>query len=217
MALQLREYRVWGVLFRLWHWTMALSMAVLAATGLYIHSPWNVTMLEGVHRFPMAEVRMIHMEAAFLLLSALLVRVYLLFFGGRHERLWDFVPVTPRNIRGLFRTMGRYLYLREPWDPCLGHNPLAGTVYFLVILALLFQGLTGMILLFPESPFWQKTALVLAMTQQRARFYHHATMWLLFCFVLIHLYTLVWNEVQHPEGLISSIFSGRKFERAPER
>ncbi len=214
--MELREYWVWGVLFRLWHWTMALSIGVLSVTGLYIHSPWNVTMLEGVSRFPMAEMRMIHLEAAFILLAAVMVRLYLLFFGNRHERIWDFAPINARNIKGLFRAIGRYLYLKEAWDPCLGHNPLAGAVYFVVILALLFQGFTGMVLLLPEAHLWQRAAAVLSMTQQEARFYHHLTMWFLFCFVVIHLYTLIWNEVQHPEGLISSIFSGRKFERGAD-
>ncbi len=206
-----RRYMVWGVLFRLYHWALVLSMIVLVVTGFYIHSPWSLTMLEGTGRFPVAEMRMLHFEAAFVFIAAVVLRLYLCFFGNSNERILDFAPITPRNIKGLFKTAARYLYLLDSPSRRLGHNPLAGTFYILILIAALFQILTGLIMLYPESILWQKVAASLSMTQQKARFYHHLAMWSFFVFALVHLYILIWNENQYPEGLISSIFNGRKF------
>ncbi len=214
--MEYRQYQVWGVLMRLYHWAFVLSMGTLAVTGLYIHSPWSLTFLEDVRRFPVAEMRMLHFEAAYVFIAATLLRVYLCFFGSKYERIWDFAPVTPRNVKGFFMALGRYLYLVDTPSRRLGHNPLAGLAYILTMAVALFQVLTGLMLLYPESGFWQGMGAWLSITQQQTRFYHHLAMWYFFLFGMLHLYILIWNENYHPEGLISSMFSGKKFHGPQE-
>ena len=205
------KHLAWGVLFRLFHWAFALSIAFLVVTGLYIHWPWGNSILEGSASFPMANMRYYHFIAGYVFIGAVAVRCYLWFFGNRQEKLWNAAPITPGNIKNLVSTLGYYLYFTDRHEHRLGHNALAGTIYILTIIAAFFQMLSGLCLLFPESLFWQKWGLAVFGTQQQARFIHYLIMWYFLLFVFIHLYILIWNDIRAPEGLISSIFNGRKF------
>ncbi len=204
--------RVWGVLLRLYHWALVISISALAVTGLYINSPWTGTTLEGVAAMPMLAMRNWHFLAACLFSGAVLVRIYLLLFGNRYERLGDLLPVTGRNLRNLFSTLLYYLYLNPNKEERMGHNVLAGMTYLLTLLVALFQVASGFFLRYAESAFWQGLGGAIFGSQQQARFVHHLLMWYFLLFALIHIYLVVWNEVKAPEGIISSIFSGRKFK-----
>ncbi len=204
----------WSVLFRLFHWAFALSIVTLVVTGFYIYTPWTNTVLEGSRSFPMATMRYLHFLAGFVFTAAVAVRFYLWIFGNRQEKLWDSAPITPRNIKNLFSTLIYYTYLTDKHDERLGHNALAGTAYIITILLAICQLITGFYLLYPESMFWQKWGVFLFGTQQKARFIHHLTMWYFIIFAFFHLYIVIWNDIKAPEGLISSIFTGRKFHKS---
>ncbi len=201
----------WGVLFRLFHWSFAISIVFLVVTGLYIHSPWSNSVIEGSYSFPMAQIRYIHFVAGFVFIGAIFVRVYLWFFGNRQEKLWDCAPINPTNIKNLFSTIGYYLYFTDRHEPRIGHNALAGTVYIFTVIAGFFQMISGFWLLYPESFFWQKWGIALFGSQAQARFVHFLFMWYYMIFAFVHLYILIWNDIKDPEGLISSIFTGWKF------
>jgi len=204
----------WSVLFRLFHWAFALSIITLVVTGLYINNPWTNTVLEGSRSFPMATMRYIHFLAGFVFTAAVAVRLYLWLFGNRQEKFWDSAPITPRNIKNLFSTLAYYTYLTDRHDERLGHNALAGTAYLITIVLAAIQFISGFYLLYPESLFWQKWGVTLFKTQQQARFIHHILMWYFIIFAFFHLYIVIWNDIKSPEGLISSIFNGRKFHRS---
>ncbi len=206
------KHLAWGVLFRLFHWAFALSIVVLVTTGLYIGGPWTNTTLEGSRSFPMADMRYIHFIAGFVFTGAVLTRLYLWIAGNKQERIMDFIPVTPRNIKNLFNTVAYYLYLTDRHEHRIGHNALAGLFYLLTIVLALFQLLTGFYMLYPESSLWQFWGFNLFGTQQEARFLHHLIMWYFIIFACIHLYIVIWNDIRSPEGVISSIFNGRKFK-----
>lgn len=210
--MQYERHLAWSVLLRLFHWLFALSIVVLAVTGLYIHFPWtNTTIINGVSGFPVATMRYIHFIAGFVFTAALAVRIYLLLFGNRQERFWDFVPVTPRNIKNLFSTLKYYSYLTDSCDHRLGHNALAGIVYITTFLVATVQIVSGFFLLYPESVFWQKWGLTLLGSQQQGRGGHYLILWYFLFFVAMHLYIVVWNDIRSKEGLISSIFTGSKY------
>ncbi|MFP7756353.1 Ni/Fe-hydrogenase, b-type cytochrome subunit [Thermodesulfobacteriota bacterium B35] len=206
-----RHY-VWSVLLRIYHWAFALSIVVLTVTGLYIHFPWTNTMLEGSTSFPVATMRYIHFLAAFVFTGAVIIRLYLLIFGNRQERFWDFLPVTPRNLRNLLHTNLHYIYLRRHHEVRPGHNALAGTVYIVTLAAAVFQGLSGFYLLYPESATWQSLQVIFG-SQMEARFLHYLGVWYFMFYALVHVYMCAWNDVVSKEGLISSIFSGYKYLR----
>ncbi len=204
---------VWSVLLRLFHWSLVLSIITLVVTGLYVNTPWTNTTLEGSVAFPMATMRYLHFLAGYLFTAAIAVRLFLYIFGNRQERIWDVLPVTPRNIKSLITTLGFYSYISDKHDPRLGHNPLAGITYIVTVAAAIFQLVSGFYLLFPESSFWQSMGNTLFQSQQQGRFIHHLLMWYFILFAFVHVYIVIWNDLRSPEGLISSMFSGKKFKR----
>lgn len=205
------QHYAWSILLRLFHWSFALSIVALVVTGFYIHYPWTNTMLEGGDSFPVGTMRYIHFVAGFVFTGALLARLYLLLFGNRQERAWDFLPVTPKNIRSLLCTLGFYLYCPVDHKARLGHNMLAGTFYLITFVLAALQLVSGFYLLYPESTAWQGWAMPLLGAQQQARYIHYLIMWYFMLFAFIHLYIVIWNDIQSKEGLISSIFNGTKY------
>ena len=209
-----RRIKVWSVLLRLFHWAFAISIVVLLLTGYYIHNPFALGPWEGVKtNFIMAKVRHIHFLAGFVFIAAVFVRLYLLIFGNRFERFWDFIPVTPTNIKRLFHTIKSYLYLGRH-ESHGGHNPLAGTVYLCVILLSFLMALSGLFMLYPENDTFASWGFSLFGNQQVARMFHYLLFWVYFIFMMVHLYLVIWNDIFGSEGIISSIFSGRKFLKA---
>ena len=203
---------VWSVLLRLFHWALVLSIITLVVTGFYINNPWTNTTLEGNVSFPMATMRYIHFMAGYLFSAAIAVRIFLLLFGNKQERIWDFLPVTPGNIKSLATTIGYHSYLSDKHDSRLGHNVMAGTVYIVTIVAAVFQLMSGFYMLYPEAGFWQTLGGGIFNSQQEGRFLHHLLMWYFILFAFTHVYMVVWNDIKSPEGLISSMFTGKKFK-----
>lgn len=206
-----KQHYVWSVLLRLFHWSFALSIVALTVTGFYIHYPWTNTLVEGGDAFTVGTMRYIHFVAGFVFTGSILARLYLLIFGNRNERVWDFLPVTPKKIRSLFCTMGFYLYCTMDDKERLGHNMLAGTFYVITFIMALLQVVGGFYLLYPESAAWQGWGLMLLGAQQQARFIHYLLMWYFILFAFIHVYIVIWNDIKSKEGLISSIFNGTKY------
>ena len=209
--MQYTRHPAWSILLRLFHWCFALSIVTLVTTGLYIHFPWTNTMIEGTSTFPVATMRYIHFIAAFVFTGALLARLYLLLFGNRQERFWDFLPITGRNIKNIGSTLKYYLYLEDHEDHRLGHNALAGIVYFVTFIVACLQIISGFYMLYPESATWQTWGLKLFGTQQQGRFLHYLFMWYFLLFAATHVYIVIWNDIRSKEGLISSIFNGTKY------
>jgi Ni/Fe-hydrogenase 1 B-type cytochrome subunit len=206
------KHYVWSILLRLYHWSLAGSVVTLAITGFYINSPWSQTTLEGTGLYPMLFMRNIHGLAGYLFTAAILTRIFLLLFGNRQERIGDMLPITLRNIRNTSATFYSYTYISDDHDEDrLGHNIIAGMTYLLTFVVALFQIASGFYLRMPESGFWQKWGVTLFGTQQHARYIHHCLMWYFLIFVLIHIYLAIWNDLKHPDGIISSIFTGNKF------
>jgi len=201
----------WSLLLRLVHWALVFSIGTLMVTGFYIHFPWTNTYLEGHSTFPMATMRYIHFIAGFVFTGAVFARFYLLVFGNKQERFWDFIPITPKNIANLFHVIRVYLYIPGKHTPRLGHNVLAGTFYFVSFLLCLIQILSGFYMLYPESVFFQKWGLSILGPQQQGRFIHFLFMWYCIIFITAHVYLVVWNDLFSKEGLVSSIFNGTKY------
>jgi len=130
--------KVWGILLRLYHWSLVLSIIALVVTGFYINSPWTNTTLEGSVSFPMATMRYWHFLAGYLFTAAIAVRIFLLLFGNRQERIWDFLPITPRNSDnycccfsgycGFLSAVSRICHLAGDWQ-CNFWKPAARTFY----------------------------------------------------------------------------------------
>lgn len=209
--MEYERHCVWSVLLRVVHWLLALSTFTLLITGFYIHYPWTNSMLEGTGKFPVATMRAIHFHAGFYFTAAMLARYYLLVFGNKFERLWDFFPLTPTNIKKIPGIIANYLYITDRHERHLGHNPWAGIFFCITFVLAAFQILSGFCMLYPESSIWQSLGLNILGTQQEIRFFHYLTTWYFIIFTLAHLYMVTWNDLKTKEGLISSITTGCKY------
>lgn len=202
----------WSWLLRLYHWVMVASVAALTLTGLYIHHPVTSS-LTGGGAFPMAHVRYLHFIFAFLFTAAVCARLYLALFGNRQENACSLLRRLPEHVVDGWRSLLGYLYIKDYEHHGPGHNGLAILTYCLTLLVAMTQMGSGFYLLWPESPFWQGFGLSVLGPQQTARLVHYLCMWYFMTFAAVHVYIVLWNEIRHPEGMLSSMLGGYKFKK----
>lgn len=97
----------------------------------------------------------------------------------------------------------------------IGHNALAGFIYFFVFLAFAVQCITGFGLYAAMSDWWlpQLFAWVPGLFggDFALRQIHHATMWFFILFSIIHVYLVFYHDYVEGRGETSSIIGGWKF------
>ena len=203
---------VFQLSLRLVHWTVFFAAIVLSLTGYWIGTGDLPAGPGGV--FQMGWVRYVHMVAGWVLLAALLLRVYLFFFGNEYVRWTGFIPHRKEHWREMKGVFLFYVFARShsPYED-FGHNRLAAFFYLGVYLLLLFMVVSGLALhgmAFASG--WQSfltwpLAIVSAPT---LRFMHHMGMWFLWGFVVHHMASAVLVDRETRGGLMGGIFSGYK-------
>jgi Ni/Fe-hydrogenase 1 B-type cytochrome subunit len=205
--------KVWQPMVRVLHWNLVASVVVLSATGFYIGNPANV---HWPVVNPMSTVRTIHFGAAWVLIAVLIARVMLAFTGNTWARWDQFVPVTRLRWAQLIHSIRFYAFLERHPVVVVGHNPLAGLFYAVGVLSmLLVEIVTGIAMMGGADPDggWQHALsgrLVSLTGLATLRLVHHLVMWLLWVFVVIHVYLSVLIDRVERNGEISSIFGGWK-------
>ena len=207
---------VWELPVRVTHWLIALSIAVLSATGIYIGHPFITVSGPAGEHFVMGWAKVIHSYAAIAFTLSVLARVTWMFTGNKYAH-WDkFIPVHRPRRSGLWPTLKFYLFaLRKP-PGFVGHNPLAGLTYTLVF-GLYFAAIATGLAMYSASagvgsPMRAFTFLIpFAGGLQTARWIHHIVMWLLLGFTVHHVYSGVLMSSVEANATMESIFSGFKF------
>lgn len=207
---------VWEAPVRITHWLIALTIVILSATGLYIGYPFITVSGRAGEHFVMGWAKIIHAYAAYLFITAVIIRMIWMFTGNRYAH-WDkFIPVRALRRRGLLPTIKFYLFaLRKP-PGFVGHNPLAGLTYTLVFGLYFVAIVTGLVLRGTDadvsSPLrWFASYAPLLGGLQFARWIHHVVMWLLLGFAVHHVYSSVLMSTIEANATVESIFSGYKF------
>ena len=97
----------------------------------------------------------------------------------------------------------------------VGHNAMAGLIYFITFLAFLLQSITGFGLyaamstsFFPKLFAW---IVPLLGGDFAARQLHHILMWYFILFTLVHIYLVFYHDYVEGRGIISSMGGGWKF------
>jgi Ni/Fe-hydrogenase 1 B-type cytochrome subunit len=207
---------VWEAPVRVTHWTIALSIVVLSATGFYIGHPFLTITGEARQLFVMGWIKIVHWYTGYIFLAAVLARLIWMFTGNKYAH-WDkFIPIHANRRRGLLRTLKFYLFaLRKP-PGFIGHNPLAGSTYTLVFALYFFAILTGLAMRGASGDIGSPVRAFAALLPlfggfQTTRWIHHAIMWLLLGFAVHHVYSAVLMSTVEANATIESIFSGFKF------
>jgi Ni/Fe-hydrogenase 1 B-type cytochrome subunit len=207
---------VWQIPVRVAHWLIALSIVVLAATGIYIGHPFISVPGEARFSFVMGWTKVIHFYAAVVFVTAVVMRVIWMFSGNKYAR-WDkFLPVHATRRQGLPPTLSFYLFAEDKPPTYVGHNPLAGLTYAVVYLLYAAIILTGLTMYASHagvtSPLRWFTVLAPVFGGfQSARWIHHVVMWLLLGFAVHHVYSAWLVTIVEKMGTLDSMFAGYKW------
>ena len=133
---QVQRILVWSGWHRLAHWSIALSVLVLIATGWLIKSAPAVARSASDY----------HDMASVGLILGLALRLGLLLFGSRVAQLEALIPArADLNTNNL--TLKFYVTLaRSPIPKWYAHNPLWAPVYLLLLLVLAVQVASGLLM-----------------------------------------------------------------------
>lgn len=202
---------------RIWHWIQAFAIFALALTGYLIGSPLPSVGGEAYDYYIMGYIRWIHFVAAYLVIIGFVFRIYWAFVGNKHARQIFLPPVwRPSWWVEVWHEVKWYLMVVSEPKKYEGHNPLAvlamhvmyvwGTAFMIVTgLALYGEGTA------PGS--WQHTyfttwVIPLFGQSQDVHTWHHLGMWLIVCFVIVHVYVAVREDIMSRQSIISSMISG---------
>jgi Ni/Fe-hydrogenase 1 B-type cytochrome subunit len=208
-----KKIYVWEAPVRITHWLNVLCLLVLAATGVYIYHPF-ITGTESA-QYIMGWDRFIHFTAAYVFVVNIAVRIYWSFAGNRYASWKAFFPFSAERSEKMLKNILFYsLVIKKPASEP-GHTPLAGFTYLMIFLLYVLQALTG----FALFSLYQPTGIMHAafgwwfslFSIPSTRLIHHMIMWLLFYFVIIHIYIALFLGKVEKNGLLGSIFDGYKF------
>ncbi|HZJ56290.1 MAG TPA: Ni/Fe-hydrogenase, b-type cytochrome subunit [Myxococcaceae bacterium] len=213
---RIRVY-VWDLVVRNTHWVIALAMAILIATGLYIAHPFGFPGTTPGPHFLMGWMRVVHFYAAIFFTLAVLVRIVWFFTSPvRYARWRQFIPWQRYRRRELLNAIKFYSFFRARPPDVIGHNPLAGLSYAGVFLLYLVMITSGLALYSAEAipgAYMKSFQFLIPIYGglQTARFIHHLVMWVLILFVTLHVYANALTSALEENGEVDSIFSGYKF------
>ena len=214
---------LWEWPIRAMHWLAALSIVLLAATGLYIGRPYFVVGSDAGRPFLMGWIRFIHFSAAAVLVATGIVRIYWLFAGNKFERWPALVPVRPRDWVNMVKQVKYYLMIRPEDAPhYLGHNPMQQLSYTGIYLMAVVEVVTGFAMYGQADPngfFFAAFGWLgpLFGGMPVVRFVHHVVAWVFLTFIPIHVYLATRADLLERGGAISSIVSGGRFVPASQR
>ncbi len=202
---------------RMWHWVNALSIVVLAVTGYFIGSPLPTMPGEASDHFLMGYIRFAHFAAGYIFTIGFVFRIYWAIVGNEHARQIFIPPLTSRDWwGGVWHEVKWYAFLvREP-RKYTGHNPLATLVMHIMLLwGTVFMIVTGLALYGEgtQAGSWAHTlftswVIPLFGQSQDVHTWHHLGMWWIACFVIIHVYVSIREDIMSRQSLISTMVSG---------
>ena len=202
---------------RLWHWINALAIVVLCISGYFIGSPLPSTSGEAIDHYLMGYIRFAHFAAGYILAIAFLFRIYWAIMGNHHARQLFMPPLFNKDFwNGVWHEIKWYSFLVKEPRKYIGHNPLAVLVMYLVFLwGLVFMIITGFALYGEGTGMgsWQfelfsSWVIPLFGQSQDVHTWHRLVMWGMICFVMIHVYVAIREDIMSRQSLVSTMISG---------
>lgn len=218
-ALRFNRIYVWEFPVRLYHWVNGICVLVLIVTGYLIGNPLAISYSnEAYQQYWFGTVRFLHFVTAFIFFFNFLVRIYWGFVGNNYARWNNFIPLRReawREMKDVLRV--DVLQTTARGKISIGHNAVAGFIYFLSFLVFLFQSVTGFALYSALSssflPGMFAWAVPLMGGDMAVRQWHHAFMWFFVVFTIVHVYLVFYHDYVEGRATTSSMVGGWKFER----
>jgi cytochrome b len=179
--------KVWDAPVRLFHWALVLLFAFMFFTGK-VKGDWMEW----------------HMRSGYAILALILFRIVWGFVGSHHARFASFL-----RGPGACWAFARKLLSRAP-APSAGHNPLGGWMVVFLLLALLFQVVTG--LFANDDILWEGplASLVRKEWSDRLTGWHYWNFNLLLVLAGAHILAVLYHWLFMKENLIGAMFTGIK-------
>lgn len=202
---------------RLWHWINAFSIVVLALTGYFIGSPLPSMPGEASDHFLMGYIRFAHFSAGYVLAVGFLFRIYWAVVGNTHARQIFMPPIRNKEWwDGVWHEVKWYAFVTREPRKYIGHNPLATLVmHVMIVWGLVFMLVTGFALYGEGAGMnsWQYTlfsswVIPLFGQSQGVHTWHHLAMWWIVCFVIVHLYVAIREDIMSRQSIVSTMISG---------
>ena len=202
---------------RLWHWINAFAIMVLAVTGYFIGKPLPSVPGEAVDNFLMGYIRFAHFAAGYVLIVGFLLRVYWAIVGNSHARQIFLPPIFNGTWWGeVWHEVKWYAFVAKEPKKYVGHNPLATlTMHIMIVWGLLFMMATGLALYGEGTGMgsWQyqlfsSWIIPLLGNSQDLHTFHRLGLWWIVCFVIIHIYVAIREDIMSRQSIVSTMISG---------
>jgi len=202
---------------RLWHWVNALAITVLAITGYFIGKPLPSIAGDTSTQYVMGWIRFLHFAAAYIFAIGFLGRIYWAIVGNHHARQIFILPIFNRHWWGeVLYELRWYLFLVKEPNKYVGHNPMAQLMMFLFFtVGAVYMILTGFAL-YGEglgAGSWADQMFgwviwVLGGNSLQVHNMHRLGMWVTLCFIIVHVYAAIREDIMSRQSLISTMVSG---------
>ncbi|MBX7124203.1 MAG: Ni/Fe-hydrogenase, b-type cytochrome subunit [Cyclobacteriaceae bacterium] len=216
-AHMLRRVFVWELPVRVYHWINALCILGLIGTGIIIGNPPAILSgKEAYAFFWFGTVRFIHFVAAYVFMFNFLFRIYWGFVGNKYASWNNFIPTNKQFFSDMWNVIKTDIFMtKAETNHSIGHNRLAGFIYFLTFIAFAIQCLTGFGLYSATSDWWLPSMFTWVPPLFGGDFFlrvvHHWAMWFFILFAVVHVYLVFYHDYVEGRGEISSIGGGWKF------
>ena len=207
---------IWSATLRFQHWANMALIVIMSMSGYYIMNPFFGPAAETGHDvgYLMGWVRLIHYVSAYLWLGLGVSRLVLSFTAKDRQLRWRSLwPLNSReDVKGLWGTIQYYLFLKKEGPLYLAHNPLQQFAYTGIYVMCLIQMLSGIVLygLYNQTDwFWVIVAYPMHwMGVSTIRMIHALIMFVLWSFVIVHVYLATRADALERHGGVSSMVNG---------
>ena len=207
---------IWSATLRFQHWANMALIVIMSMSGYYIMNPFFGPAAETGHDvgYLMGWVRLIHYVSAYLWLGLGFSRLVLSFTAKDRQLRWRSLwPLNSReDVKGLWGTIQYYLFLKKEGPLYLAHNPLQQFAYTGIYVMCLIQMLSGIVLygLYNQTDwFWVIVVYPMHwMGVSTIRMIHALIMFVLWSFVIVHVYLATRADALERHGGVSSMVNG---------
>lgn len=213
----MKRVYVWELPVRFYHWLNALAVVTLAVTGYLIGNPLAIQSgAEASFSYWFGWVRFLHFVSAFIFFFNFLYRIYWGFVGNKFAKWNNFIPTKKEQFDEMKEVIKvDVLQMKGRPIKSVGHNSLAGVIYFVTFLAFLFQVITGFGMYAAMSDSFLPSLFAWIVPLMGGDFavrqWHHVMMWFFIVFSMVHVYLVFYHDYIEGKGVISSMAGGWKF------
>lgn len=206
--------QVWSFALRCQHWINALLMIAMSATGYYIMNPYFGPAITQDTGYLMGYIRLIHFISGYAWIGLGLWRLSLTVFATQRHFHWRSLwPLNNKqDIKYFFGTLGYYLFLKKHGPHYVGHNPLQQLTYSGIYAICLIQMISGLALfgLYNQtSMFWVIISYPVHWVGiPFMRLLHALIMFVLWAFVVLHIYLAFRADAIEEHGGVSAMING---------